>query len=276
MHADAGRFVASSIAFAGRLVFSSGRMDLSALPWDFAIIFVFLIAVVPWRGVVRVRTLMTRATVSSSERVSIYASTMTMQWLVTGITAWRCAVRGLGARSLGVSLPQNVWGAIALGAAIAVVIGSIQLAGLRALARVSPEQRGSLYEISRKIMPRNVTQALIFVLLVLTVSLCEEFLFRGFMYAVLQQVFHSAAGALILSSLFFGVGHLYQGRRGIFMTFLLGVIFATARAYSGSLIPGIIAHFVVDFLAGFAAPGNLAEILRGKPAEAAASPGSDM
>ncbi len=238
-------------------------MDLSALPWDFAIIFIFLIAVVPWRGLARVRSLLTRATVSSPERVSIYVSTIAMQWLATGITAWRCAVRGVSARSLGVSLP-NAWVAIGVGIALAAVLGGVQLAGLRAMARVPVEQRGSLYALSRKIMPGSVTEAVIFLLLVFTVSTCEEFLYRGFMLAVLQNLFRSTVAALLVSSIFFGVGHLYQGRRGIVMTFLLGVIFSLARVYTGSLVPGVIAHFVVDFLAGFAAPGSLEEILRPK------------
>lgn len=246
-------------------MFLSEYMDLSALPWDFAIIFVFLIAVVPWRGLVRVRTLTARATVSSSERVSIYVSTIAMQWLATGITAWRCAARGLSAKSLGVA-PPNVWVAIGVGAALAAVLGGVQLAGLRALARVPVEQRGSLYELSRKIMPGSVSEAAIFLLLVLTVSTCEEFLYRGFMFAVMQSLLRSTVAALLVSSVFFGVGHLYQGRRGMLMTFLLGVIFVLARVYTGSLVPGVIAHFVVDFLAGFAAPGSLAEILRPKGA----------
>lgn len=209
------------------------------------------------------RGLLTRATVSSSERVSIYTSTIAMQWLATGITAWRCAVRGLGAKSLGVSLP-NAWVAIGVGVAVAAVLGAVQLGGLRAMARVPVEQRGSLYELSRKIMPGSVNEAIIFLFLVLTVSTCEEFLYRGFMFAVLQNLFRSTVVALIASSIFFGVGHLYQGRRGIIMTSLLGVIFGLARVYTGSLVPGVIAHFVVDFLAGFAAPGSLAEILRPK------------
>jgi membrane protease YdiL (CAAX protease family) len=253
-------------------MFLSERMDLSAFPWDFAIIFVFLIAIVPWRGIARVRTLMTRGRVTSAQRVSIYVSTIAMQWLATGITAWRCAVRGLDARSLGVALP-NAWVAIGVGVSVALVLGGVQLAGLRAMARVPVDQRGRLYELSRKIMPGNISEAIIFVVLVFTVSACEEFLYRGFMFAVLQNLFRSTIAALLLSSIFFGVGHLYQGRRGMFMTFLLGVIFAMARVYTGSLLPAAIAHFVVDFLAGFAAPGSLAEILRPKGSPAVSAHG---
>jgi membrane protease YdiL (CAAX protease family) len=55
----------------------------------------------------------------------------------------------------------------------------------------------------------------------------------------------------------FGIGHLYQGRRGMTSTFLLGVILASARAWTGSLVPGFAAHFAVDLIAGLVAPRAL-------------------
>jgi len=56
------------------------------------------------------------------------------------------------------------------------------------------------------------------------------------------------------SSILFAAAHLYQGRRGLFSTLLIGVVFATARVFTQSLIPAMAAHFCVDLLGGLLAP----------------------
>ncbi len=241
-------------------------MATANLPWDLIVLLLALALLVPWRGVQRVRALLERPDLGPGGRVTLYFSTMTAQWLFVGVTLWRCAVRGFAAASLGLVLPNPVV-TIAEGIALALPFALTQLVGFRALSQIPVEQRGRIYEVARKLMPRNAVEASAFTLLVATVSLCEEFLYRGFAFAFFLRLAHSPAAALVASSLLFGVGHLYQGRRGVFLTCVLGMVFGGARIFSGSLVPGIIAHFTVDILAGFASPGAL--FAAGKPAAAA-------
>ncbi|MGB6235307.1 MAG: CPBP family intramembrane glutamic endopeptidase, partial [Candidatus Acidiferrales bacterium] len=88
--------------------------------------------------------------------------------------------------------------------------------------------------------------------LVFTVAVCEEFIYRGFIEGLFQQMFSSVVlGALISASLF-AIAHLYQGRRGILTTFVVGLVFSVVRIWTGSLWPSILIHFAVDFAAGLA------------------------
>ncbi len=87
-------------------------------------------------------------------------------------------------------------------------------------------------------MPHNMIEALAFVALVSTVALCEEYLYRGFAFAAFQDA----------------AGHLYQGRRGLRTTFIVGILFAAARIATASLVPSIAAHFVTDLVAGLVGP----------------------
>jgi membrane protease YdiL (CAAX protease family) len=103
-------------------------------------------------------------------------------------------------------------------------------------------------------MPRSSIEGLAFVALAATASLCEEFLFRGFVFAVLFGVTGSLAAAIIGSSLLFALAHLYQGTRGIITTFILGLILASLRIWPGNIVPAIALHFLVDIMAGFVAP----------------------
>jgi membrane protease YdiL (CAAX protease family) len=222
----------------------------ASFPWDLAAILLLLGLVVPWRGAVRVRALLASPTLNSTERIAIYGSTIAFQWILTGLTAWRCVARGWSLASLGMTLADRAE-TIGIGLALASVLALTQFVAFRQLRRVAPEQRGRLPQIARKLMPQNLTEALPFVALVCTVSLCEEFLYRGFAYSAFQRVFGGSALAAILgSSILFGVGHFYQGRRGMTNTFVLGAIFAGVRWWTGSLAPSILAHLAVDLVAG--------------------------
>jgi membrane protease YdiL (CAAX protease family) len=228
----------------------SVTMQWSALPWDFVLIFLTLAIIVPWRGMVRVRMLLARPQLSAGERISLYGSTIAFQWLATAIVVWRSVARGLGPAALGL-LPQRPALGIELGAAMAVGLAWLQIMSLRQLAQLPIEKRGRLYQIATKLMPRELTDGLVFVALVATVSLCEELIYRGFVFAVFKQLGGgSAAMAIIGSSALFALGHIYQGRRGVASTFVLGLLLAGARSWSDSLLPPILAHLAVDLVAG--------------------------
>src|SRR5262249_23608246 len=88
-------------------------------------------------------------------------------------------------------------------------------------------------------------------------GLCEEFLYRGFAIAALRRSGLVAWEAIALSSVLFGLAHLYQGRSGLVGTLLLGAVFGTARLAYDTLIPVILWHGTVDAVAGVAGPRYL-------------------
>jgi membrane protease YdiL (CAAX protease family) len=232
----------------------SVTMQWSALPWDFVLIFLVLGIVVPWRGMARVQMLLAHPRLSSGERISLYGSTMAFQWLAAGVVVWRAVARGFGPAALGL-LPQSPGMGIVLGGAMAAALAALQLVSLRQLARVPVAERGHLYQIAAKLMPQELTEGLVFVALVGTVSLCEELIYRGFVFAVFRQLGGgSLAVAMIGSSAVFALGHAYQGRRGVANTFVLGLLLAGARGWSDSLLPPIMAHLAVDLMAGLVGP----------------------
>tara|TARA_A100001037_G_scaffold251783_2_gene235481 strand:- start:26470 stop:26742 length:273 start_codon:yes stop_codon:yes gene_type:complete len=56
--------------------------------------------------------------------------------------------------------------------------------------------------------------------------------------------------AVVISSLVFGLMHGYQGWLGILRTTLMGAVLAWGFISSGSLIPAMIAHIMIDLIAG--------------------------
>jgi uncharacterized protein len=223
------------------------------IPWDFALILIFFAAIVPWRGAARMKRLLSKPELTSADRLSLYGSTIFFQWLIVAVVAWRMVARSVGPEELGLAAVDSwrlTWTTILLTGLLCLN----QVVGLRKITGLPVEKRGALFAITEKIMPRNSTEILVYCALSCTAGLSEEFLYRGFVFmAFVRMTVNFAppnAIAAILSSGWFSLAHLYQGRRGVITTFVVGVIFAIVRIWTGSLVPAIAAHIGIDLVVG--------------------------
>jgi hypothetical protein len=86
----------------------------------------------------------------------------------------------------------------------------------------------------------NAAATLVFYLTVgVLAPICEESLFRGFLYSALRRKLAVLPSILISSALFAGV-HLDAG--GFFALFVLGAIFAFVFERTRSTLPSMVAH----------------------------------
>ncbi|MGH7838135.1 MAG: hypothetical protein ACREQC_09990, partial [Candidatus Binataceae bacterium] len=150
-----------------------------AMHWDFAIILIILGAAVPWLGRRRVRQLMLLPATSKMDRLVIYASTIAFQWLALAVILWRTSARGIHPAQLGIALPKPL-----LTAAAAILLALLflanQLISLRRMALPTTGQQGLLPQLARKLFPQDDVERLAFFALVVTVAICEELIYRGF------------------------------------------------------------------------------------------------
>src|SRR5215472_6062399 len=226
------------------------------MPWDFWLIFFALGVLLPWRGRARMKKLLAMPHVTSMERLVLDASTIAFQWLAVAIIGWRVWVHGYTAAQLGLTLHNRGLLATAglLGAA---VIATLQWLNLRRVGRVPLKSRGALQAIAERILPQSSIELLPYVALAITAGLCEEFLYRGFAMAVLTRAGLAAWLVVLASSVLFGLAHSYQGRGGMVMTFLVGLLLGWSRLAYGSLVPAILWHTAIDVVAGTAGPHYL-------------------
>jgi uncharacterized protein len=228
-----------------------------SMHWDFALIFLFLGIAVPLLGRRRVRQLMQPPSTTKEDRLALYASTIAFQWIASGIIFWRTAAHGIKPWQLGLALPRAVLTiAVAIGLTALVLLN--QIVGLKRLATQPVANQGLVPQLAQKLFPQDSVERLAFFALVVTVAICEEFIYRGFVQWVLRDVSGgSTFVAVIGSALFFALAHLYQGRRGLISTFAVGLLFSATTAVTLSLLPSIAAHFAADFTAGMLAPKYL-------------------
>jgi len=225
--------------------------------WDFALILIFFGTAVPLLGRRRIRQLIRMPETTKRDRLTLYASTVVFQWFAVAVVLWRVNAHQISFARLGLAVPSPTLTVI-----VSIVLASLvlanQLFSLRRLATHPAEARGVLPQLALKVFPQDSVERLAFFAVVVTVAVCEELIYRGFV----QRVFEDWSGGLIVagilgSAAMFAVAHLYQGRRGLITTFVVGLLFAAIRAWTGSLLAPLIAHFVADITAGTLAPSRL-------------------
>lgn len=220
--------------------------------WDYILILLILGVVIPWRSTARIRELLKKPRLASSERVLLYLSTIAFQWLLVAVVLWRCAVHGVSLAMLGFALSHFFRSAL-IAAILSILLVFNQIYGIRRLASLPREKQGLILNLAEKLLPRNGNEMLFAVGLVVTVAICEEIVFRGFVQTIFQNALNdSVTAGVVISAVFFAVAHLYQGKRGFITTFIVGILFSFARVYSVSLFPTMVIHFFVDISAGIA------------------------
>jgi membrane protease YdiL (CAAX protease family) len=252
-HGPIYRQVISLLALRSKNVLPFPAVKYLFIPWDFVLILVFLGVFVPWRGNARMKRLIKKRELTRADRLSLYGSTIFFQWLILAIVAWRCAARSVSPAELALAA-VNPWQVAWTSVALTGLLCANQMIGLRRIARIPEDKRGALFAITEKIMPRARTETLVFAALACTAGISEEFLYRGFVFMAFVRLIVNfwlpSAAATVLSSAWFSLAHLYQGRRGIITTFVVGMIFALIRTWTGSLIPAIAAHIGIDLVVG--------------------------
>jgi membrane protease YdiL (CAAX protease family) len=183
-------------------------------------------------------------------RVKLYRQALGLQWSLTAITiaVWAHERRPWSALGL-VFRPSWVTLGLALASATAVTLMLAQLPGaLRdydALARV----RRRLANLER-MLPRTDTELALFWLLALTAGVCEETLYRGYLFWYLGHWLPVVA-VLIVGAIVFGIGHSYQGRRGVLTTTLAGLVAGGVYLLTGSLYLPMALHAFMDAWSGY-------------------------
>jgi membrane protease YdiL (CAAX protease family) len=258
-----GLSLVSPLALYGETVLPFQSVNSLFIPWDFVLILVFLGVVVPWRGNSRMKSLMKKPELTSAGRLSLYKSTIFFQWIIVAVVAWRCAARSVSPEELGIAA-GNPWQIAWISIALAGILCLNQVLGLRRIAGIPPDKRGRLFEITEKIMPRTGIETFVYVALACTAGISEEFLYRGFVFTAFLRVIVNFTppntGAAILSSVWFSLAHVYQGRRGVITTFVVSIVFALIRIWTGSLIPVMAAHIGIDLVVGLSAAKLLRKV----------------
>jgi uncharacterized protein len=182
-------------------------------------------------------------------RPRAYAKGILWQWgLTAGVLAlWASRGRPWSGLGLGAGSPWR----LGLGFGVAAIVLALLLAQRRALF-ARPErfdlvlrQVGSAVPL----LPHTARDRQGFALLSMTAGICEEVLYRGYVFWYLA-VWTGPLVAAALGSVLFGVAHLYLDRKSALKAGIAGVIMTVLVFATGSLWPAMLLHAAIDLNSG--------------------------
>lgn len=185
----------------------------------------------------------------AARRPALWARAIASQWLLAALVAALWIANGRSAESLGL-IAQPTAGLLGVLAGVGGIAALLQRQ--RPLLGHDPEFRARVrrrLEGAWPILPHERREYPRFVPLALTAGFCEELLFRGFLLWLFAHVMPWWAAGLAQAVLF-GLGHAYQGPRGVLLTLVVGLFLTCVVWISGSLWAAVVIHALMDLHAG--------------------------
>jgi membrane protease YdiL (CAAX protease family) len=219
---------------------------LLAIGW----LLVGIVVVEPWIGVRLWRRFRSELGARADARLRLYRRILTMEWVYAALVVATVASLPRPWIALGLVAPSLARGSEALrtslmGLVVGVSIGLL-LPVVTARGRAFVER--AMGDASA-LLPGNGGERAWFVAVAITAGICEELLYRGFLFFWIARFTPSATVAVVASALVFGAAHIYQGRAGLIGTTVLGAGLGGLYVWTGSLWPSIVLHALIDLRA---------------------------
>ena len=206
---------------------------------------VVLVAVQPFAGRRRYHRLLETLPNDPGARLRHYRRGIVGEWAAVGLLVVIGVLAGRSPASVGLT------GGTHPGAATAEVLEVAVVLAASAVVFRAPALRSTIQRQARgfvALLPRTVDERTAFALLAVTAGVCEELIFRGFGIAYVRWLWPGATHfwLIAITSAAFGLAHLYQGVRGVLLTGLVGAVLASLVLATGSLLPAMVIHALID------------------------------
>jgi hypothetical protein len=101
-------------------------------------------------------------------------------------------------------------------------------------------------------LPKTALQLVAFIPLAVTAGFCEEVVFRGYLLKQFERLTSSTSTAIIGQAIVFSLAHGYH-QTVVGFVHKFGLAFGALATWRKSLVPGIIAHILLDLSGAMAA-----------------------
>lgn len=174
-----------------------------------------------------------------------YKSIFVMQWGMCLPVVIMLGLKEGGFASMGLHFLTDP---LSVAGLIGITLLSIQL------VKILPFPEKRLIKAKRKlkevlfILPKNLQEHKWSIIISITAGVCEEILFRGLFFELLNQ-YMPAVYAILVVNILFGLGHAGTKLKNMLSTSGLGILWSIIYYYTGSLWVPILMHILVDIYA---------------------------
>jgi uncharacterized protein len=206
----------------------------------------YTVLAAPWLGCIVYQSARKRfLSGDRSAKTRLYRSGVVEQIITTGVVLGLWRFGGISGIALGISTPYSwLWTTSILTVLVILLLWSG--------ARMRPKAekiRVRFQESLGMLFPDSPQERSWFGALSIGAGISEELVYRGFlMYYLGEYVPHiNTLEKILLTSLVFGLAHVYQGWKRAIPTGIAGMAFAVMYVFSGSLLLSAVVHAAADW-----------------------------
>jgi membrane protease YdiL (CAAX protease family) len=211
-----------------------------------ALLFAYIVFVIPIRGRSRYERFRLEVANDPSARLRYYRSSLPRKYVLSLVVVALFFANHREASGIRLATSAATIVPSLLPIMIGVVFGAV-------LVRWRASRPASRIKLARSLrgiadlLPRTVGERRTWVLVAITAGVTEELIYRGFVLSLLAHVSPSADTftLLIIGGAIFGLAHLYQGVKGVVLTWLLGVVLGGVMIAAG-LFAVMVVHTLID------------------------------
>ena len=175
-----------------------------------------------------------------------YKNTIYLQWVMLILVLLNLLYQKQPFSQLGLTLDLNIFFLIGFGI---ILIGIPILFFTLKITADSGQNIKEKYGEIFHTLPANKEEYNWFLGVSVTAGICEEILYRGFLFLILSTYMHYVL-AIILLNIAFGLLHVWSTHKNMLSAFFLGLLFSVVYMLTGSLILSILIHIMVDVYVG--------------------------
>ncbi|WP_299076162.1 CPBP family intramembrane glutamic endopeptidase [uncultured Paraglaciecola sp.] len=183
-------------------------------------------------------------------RIKLYKETMVFLWVPALVVLFLIFQDRVSATTVGLNLHWNLANQLMLGGL--VILSGYLLFSLKQIAnnQARHQEIADKFSYVQWLMPTTLRELKYYAGGVsVSAGVCEELLFRGYLLGLITE-YSSTPIAVIVSSLAFGLPHIYQGIPHVIRTTVFGVFMALITVLTDSIIAAILLHIIMDIFSG--------------------------
>lgn len=234
------------------------------MTFAFWVVIIITLLYEPIKGYLDYKKLKVAISESQNVRLKFYRKVLIDLWVPTIFILLIVAFSQLNLNDIGFNLPKintNTLGPwvtyTALGIGILyVIIILYYLFGYRFSEKFRVMHNEAKQKESNKLsfsemLPVTVKEKKVWTCVSITAGITEEIIYRGFLIYAFGYLYPNLSIwlVIVMASLLFGLGHIYQGLTGVLKTTIIGLVFSVIFIGIGSILPLIIVHFLIDYVA---------------------------
>ncbi len=235
-------------------------LELNVFTLVFIAVFIQIVIINPLKGLGSIKNLKENKNTSETSKIGLYKSIIIWELAPVILVLFTMPFSDFNFQNIGIRMIKfdqysfGNWISYSVAAVyfLSFIYNIYSIFKLKGDENLQKQNAAKLPEELKLFLPVTVKEKKVWTYVAITAGTTEEILYRGYLFFALGIIFPALSifMVFIVSSIIFGIGHLYQGAEAV-KPAIIGIFYGLFYLVFGSIFPVIILHFLQDYTAKF-------------------------